>query len=202
MKDKQEENQQWKKTDEIEKKKKGTRKVECCWYSSEIYTFISSIWRARVALSLLLFEFLQQAEDASFAQCIWNCECTTRKHTFSVDMCAKRDTTQSPYISIVRNNSWLLFSLCVRVCVLCAFEKKIRIEFQFQFISFCSSSHFISIFRSTCTWVQICAGFNDLQHDFVDFAHILLYGCGCALLLLTMMMIMIMIYVPVFKTLN
>lgn len=91
--------------------------------------------RARV--SALLFEFLQQAEDASSSFALCECEGTTRKYTFSVDMCAKKDTTQSPYI-IVCNNSWLPFSLCVRVrdCAVCIREKKYELNFNFNFNSF------------------------------------------------------------------
>lgn len=137
--------------------------------------------RARV--SALLFEFLQQAEDASSSFALCECEGTTRKYTFSVDMCAKKDTTQSPYI-IVCNNSWLPFSLCigVRDCAVCIREKKTNwISISIHFVQFNASSHFISIFQST--WCK-CARFNELQHDFTDFppyfVMVWLDGCGSA----------------------
>lgn len=166
------------------KRKKSTRKAECCWCSS-----------VQESLCYCMHLLLR-----------YECECTTRKHTFSADMmCAREDTTQSPYIilcAIILDCYFLFANVFVYANMLCAFERK-KYELNFNFNSFSSSSHLISIFRNTC------ARFNDWQHDFTDFPHILRWHGLMAvvvvvvvLLLLTMIMIMIMIYVPVFKTLN
>lgn len=147
------ENQQWKKAYKNRKK------------STQTQSWVPMTFKHASVCLLVPFEFLQQAESGI--------ERTTRKHTFSVDICAKWDTSQSTYI-IVCSNSWLPFSFWVRVRGYAVFIRQKKYELNFNFNSFRLVWFGLVQFEQSFYFnfpkhmVQTCT-----LHDFTDFPHIL-----------------------------